>query len=124
MSSDKVKAHQKSRRQKRKIKSESESTAVKSLEDTIIPTESVKTVAVQLNFPAGSDSAYIEKIFISNRGEEEIYASPDSLISREDSSLKISNFSRFPVRIHEGQVLGYAHNPAQWLDSTRNLTPE
>ena len=59
--SDNAKAHQKSRRQKRKIKSASESTAVKSLEDTITPPESVKTVSVQLNFPAGSDSAHIEK---------------------------------------------------------------
>jgi len=44
------------------------------------------------------------------------------LISKEDSSLKISNFSKFPVRIHEGQVLGYTHNPMKWFDSARNLT--
>jgi len=122
--SDDVKAHQKSRRQRGKIKSVSESTAVKSLEDTIIPPESVKTVSIHLNFPPGSDLAYIKKIFISNHREEDIYVSPDSLISRGDSSLKISNFSKFPVRIHEGQVLGYAHNPIQWFDSARNLTPE
>jgi len=71
-----MKAHRKSRREKHKTKSALESTAVKSLEDTIVPPESVKTVSVKLNFPEESGVAYVKKIFITNQGEEDIYASP------------------------------------------------
>ena len=121
---EKARIHRKSQRIKKQIKNASESTAVKSIVDIIIPPESVKKIPVQLNFPENSDTAYIEKIFISNRGEEDIYASPDSLIAKDDCYLRISNFSSFPVRVHEGQVLGYVHNPDQWLDSPKDLSAE
>ncbi|GJJ15886.1 hypothetical protein Clacol_010164 [Clathrus columnatus] len=87
--------------------------SVHAIANTIILPQTGKAVSVKLNFPVDSDTAYVEKMFISNRGEEEFYAIPDSLITKRNPMLYVSNFSNFPVQIHEGQVLG--------LDSTTRL---
>lgn len=98
--------------------------SVRALFPLIIPPQSCSSIPVKLNFPKGCDYAYIEKVFISNRGEEDFYAIPDSLISKDSPKLYVSNFSSFPVHIHEGQVLGYSHNPNNWLTQPKDLSQE
>ncbi|KAF8989242.1 hypothetical protein BDZ89DRAFT_974779, partial [Hymenopellis radicata] len=51
-----------------------------------------------------------------NSNGQQIYGSPDVLISRDSLSIPISNFSDAPVIISVGEVLGHAHNPRNWLD--------
>ncbi|KAF9012979.1 hypothetical protein BDZ89DRAFT_963292, partial [Hymenopellis radicata] len=47
---------------------------------------------------------------------QQIYGSPDVLISRDALSIPISNFSDSPITISIGDIVGYAHNPRNWLD--------
>ncbi|KIJ28602.1 hypothetical protein M422DRAFT_189522, partial [Sphaerobolus stellatus SS14] len=84
----------------------------------------MKAVAVTLSFPSHSNVVYVEKLLISNRGTNNFYGSPDCLITKEDCQLRICNFSSFPVHIHNRQVLGFTHDPANWLDSKEKLSKE
>ena len=58
----------------------------------------------------------IERSFMSNGNPEELYCNTDTLINRDDSRIFVSNFSKSPITIPAGQVLGLARNPASWLD--------
>jgi hypothetical protein len=59
---------------------------------------------------------YIEKVFNSNRNLEDIYTTPDSLISKERPALQVSNFSLAAITIQVRQALRKAKNPDNWLD--------
>jgi hypothetical protein len=120
----KFKAHRKSRKIRRNAQAHANDQAVRASTDMIIPPESSKIVPVTLNFPKNSDTAYIEKIFLSNRGEEDIYAAADSLISRDNPRIHISNFSKFPVHVQAGQSIGRTHNPHTWLDNPSKISDE
>ena len=74
------------------------------------------TVPVLANFKEAATFLYIEKVFNSNRNLEDIYAAPDSLITKENPILQVSNFSTTAVTIQVGQILGKARNPDNWLD--------
>lgn len=41
---------------------------------------------------------------------------PDSLVTKARPMLHVANFSKEPITITPGQVLGTAHNPNNWLD--------
>ena len=98
--------------------------SVRSVEDVIVPPESIRSIKISFSLPKGTQSAYIEKIMLSNRGEEDWYGIPDSLITKDRLTLPISNFSRFPVHIHAGQIIGYVHNPSSWLNRPEDLSEE
>lgn len=70
-----------------------------------------------MHFPTDVNSVYVEKLLESPKNNEEFYGPPDSLISRQDPFLHISNFTSKPVCIEKGQTLGYSRNPLVWLDS-------
>ncbi|KLO04747.1 hypothetical protein SCHPADRAFT_813623, partial [Schizopora paradoxa] len=46
----------------------------------------------------------------------EFLGAPDSLITRDQAFLHISNFTELPTVIEKGRLLGYAHLPDEWLD--------
>ncbi|THU80372.1 hypothetical protein K435DRAFT_556983, partial [Dendrothele bispora CBS 962.96] len=54
----------------------------------------------------------------------ETYGSADTLIARSNPFLHISNFSKSPVIITQGQSIGLCHDPDVWLDKARDLNPE
>ncbi|KIJ29599.1 hypothetical protein M422DRAFT_54099 [Sphaerobolus stellatus SS14] len=93
----------KARKSERKKKIEN---PVRATEECVILPNTMKAVSVTLNFPEKLDIAYVEKLLISNCGEDHFYSSPHYLIIREDCRLRISNFSTFPVKIQKGQILG------------------
>ena len=74
------------------------------------------TVPVLANFKEAATCLYIEKVFNSNRNLEDINAVPDSLITKENPILQVSNFSTTAVTIQVGQILGKARNPDNWPD--------
>jgi hypothetical protein len=74
------------------------------------------TVPVLANFKDAATYLYIEKVFNSNRNLEDICAMPDSLITKENPILQVSNFSMTTVTIQVRQILGRARNPDNWLD--------
>ena len=65
---------------------------VQSKSKIVIPPETCVTVPVIANFPEKSDSLFVEKLFSSNRNLEDVYATPDSLIDKENPILQVSNF--------------------------------
>ena len=46
------------------------------------------------------------------------------LIQRQQPQLHVNNFSKNPVTIQQGQLLGHARNPNSWLDCPSKLNPE
>ncbi len=53
----------------------------------------------------------MEKLLTTNRNEDDVYGAPDTLISRNNPCIPVANFSKDPVTIGKGQILGTAHNP-------------
>ncbi|KZP09593.1 hypothetical protein FIBSPDRAFT_700583, partial [Athelia psychrophila] len=47
---------------------------------------------------------------------EDVYAAPDSIITKDRAKLHIANFSPGNVTIQPGQILGTGRNPHTWLD--------
>jgi hypothetical protein len=90
----------------------------------IIPPETSVTVPVLANFPAGCNHLYIKNVFSSNRNTDDLYAPPDSLITKGNLKLHVANFSVTAVTIQLGQVLGIGHNPNTWLDRMGKYSPE
>ena len=73
-------------------------------------------VPVLANFKESATCLYVEKVFNSNRNLEDIYTAPDSIITKENPILQVSNFSTTAVTIQVRQILGQARNPDNWLD--------
>ncbi len=117
-------AHHKRQREKRKARQDGQDPAVRSVVSIIIPPQTCRKVSVRANFAQGQEHLYIEKEISFNKNPEDAYGCPDSLISRTNPFLHVSNFSSSPVRISPGQVLGTAHNPQNWLDYHDNTSPE
>ena len=88
---------------------------IRAAADSIIPIETSSLIPVLANFPTGVNSLYVEKVFSTHRNENDIYVPPDSLISRNNPKIHVSNFSTSPVVISVGQVLGIGRNPGSWL---------
>ena len=74
------------------------------------------TVPVLANFKEAATCLYVKKVFNSNRNLEDIYAVPDSLITKENPILQVSKFSTTTITIQVRQILGKARNPDNWLD--------
>lgn len=119
----KFKAHRRMKKARSLQLARASDNAVRSALRTTIPGESSTYLPVSLNFPKGSDIAYIEK-YIRFKGEERIFGAPDSLISRSKPMLHVANFSKEPLTIPAGEVLGRARNPNSWLDSDEDSSSE
>lgn len=64
----------------------------------------------------------VERSFISNGNPDELYGSADTIIDRNDSRIFVSNFSKNPITVPAGQVLGIARNPSSWLDNENKFS--
>ena len=90
--------------------------SVRALYPVTIPPESASFIPVSISFPGNSNEVFIEKILHSNKGPEDFYGVADAIVSRNNPRLHACNFSSQPVTIHQGQILGHARNPNNWLD--------
>ena len=126
----KSKAHRKSQVQKKRFKHRQVERQVRSKHQVSIPPESSKLVHVNVDFDNPAPSLFIERSFMSNGNAEELYGITDTLIDRDDGRIFVSNFSKNPITISAGQILGIARNPSSWLDrkdrysSTQRLAAE
>ncbi|THU75806.1 hypothetical protein K435DRAFT_623286, partial [Dendrothele bispora CBS 962.96] len=57
-----------------------------------------------------------------NSNIDDIYGAADTLISQDKPILHVSNFSKRPVIIAEGTVLGKSHDPRTWLDKAHRFS--
>src|SRR5882757_5466275 len=108
--------HRRNQRIRRKSKFRATDQNVRSKLKIVIPPETCVTVPVMANFLENSDSLFVEKILAADHNLEDVYATPDSLIDRENPILQVSNFSSTAVTVQVGQVLGKARNLENWLD--------
>ena len=120
----KQKAHQKSKKARRKWKVTLQNPYIHASQSLIIPPETVKLVPVYFNSPSNSDCVFMEKLFFNGRSMEDVYAAPDSLIPREKPQVHITNFTKYPIAIHQGQVIGTKHNPKTWLTQQDQCSPK
>lgn len=98
--------------------------AVRAQEQCVIPAQTTKWIRVETEFPEGCNEFYLERMFTSNRNEDDIYGIPDTLISRQNPCIAVSNFSNDLVRISKGQLIGNAHELQAWLDQHKDFSPK
>ncbi|EDR10742.1 uncharacterized protein LACBIDRAFT_324609 [Laccaria bicolor S238N-H82] len=89
---------------------------VRSRHQVTIPPEASKLVHVDAGLNDSTSTIFVERSFLSNGNAEELYGIADTLVDRDDSRVFVSNFSKNPITIPAGQVLGTAKNPSSWLD--------
>ena len=85
-------SHRRNQRRRRKSKFRTTDQNVWSRIKVVIPPETCVTVPVLANFKESATCLYVEKVFNSNRKLEDIYAAPDSIITKENPILQVSNF--------------------------------
>ncbi|KAK7059402.1 hypothetical protein R3P38DRAFT_3522434 [Favolaschia claudopus] len=115
--------HRRNQKLKRRAHQRQRNAEVWATERTVIAPESSKIVPVGANFPKNQDSLFVERKIASNGNEDDFYGAADTLISKEKPVLHVANFSKMPVVITAGQVLGTARNPKSWLDKLNKFSP-
>ena len=118
----KFKAHRRIKKFRRRDRALIRDSSVRATYPVIIPPESASLIPVTIHFPGTGNEVYVEKVLHSNKGPEDFYGITDALVSRSNPQLYVSNFSSQPVTIHQGQLLGHARNPSNWLDRASNLS--
>ncbi len=83
-----------------------------------------RKIPVTLRFPSDSDCAYVERLLEAPTGDGTFFGAPDSLLSREDPFLHVSNLTDRPVTIRQYQVLGHSRHPRAWLDKVGSYSDE
>ena len=111
-----IRSQRRAKRERYKNRKALQDQAVRAESSVVIPPESSLKVPVQVSSFSDLDAVYVEKTLYTHRNMEDFYGCADSIISKQKPFLHVSNFSKFPVCIHQGQALGIAHNPKNWLD--------
>ena len=120
----KFKAHRRMKKSRKQIRMHNADANVRAIYPVTIPPESASLIPVSILFPGDKPDVYVEKILHSNRGPEDFYGITDALVSRDNPKLHVNNFSSQPVTIHQGQLLGHARSPSNWLDRKSNISQE
>jgi hypothetical protein len=115
--------HRRNQRIRRRSRRKVRDGRVSSTERVVIPAKTSRLVKVETHFPKDCEQLLVEKYLKSCGNIDDVYGHADTFISKDNSALHISNFSDFPVIISEGQVLGTAHNPRNWLDKASKMSP-
>jgi hypothetical protein len=68
----------------------------------VIQPETSIAVPVDVEFPRGVNTLFVERKFMNNGNEDDIYGAADTLISRENPKVHVANFSKKPVIIAPG----------------------
>jgi hypothetical protein len=64
-------------------------------------------VQVKSTFEDGPEKGYVERFFSSNRKDDDSFAITDCIVTANNPKLQIANFSKIPVHLQPGQILGY-----------------
>lgn len=84
-------------------------------EDFQLKPEQVSSVPVHAYLPPGFQRVYVEGLVNSQKGKQDFFATPDSLLDKDHLSLHVANFSSETILIKKGDVLGLA-DPRMWLN--------
>ncbi|KAF7310112.1 TY3B-TY3B protein [Mycena indigotica] len=120
----KASIHRRNKKLRRRASLRKQNREVWALERTVIPPESSVAVRVHAYFRQGQDVLFVERQLRTNGNADDLYGAADSLISSENPILHVANFSKAPVTISAGQILGVARNPSGWLDRMNQYSSE
>ena len=108
------KNHRKNKKNRQKQKARKQESSVRAAAQITILPEHCAKVPVTAHFQ--QQALFVERMFNVNNNLEDVYGAPDSLISPDNAFLHISNFSKKPIKIFKGQILGIGQDPGAWLD--------
>ncbi|KAE9382998.1 hypothetical protein BT96DRAFT_893100, partial [Gymnopus androsaceus JB14] len=114
--------HRKSQKLRRRARDAQSRGKVSAIARTVIPPESSILVPVHAHFPESCESLFVERCLRHNGNTDDIYGAADTLVSRQNPGLHVSNFSKAPVIIAAGEVLGTGHDPRSWLDKAHRMS--
>jgi len=75
-----------------------------------------KLISVDTYFPSRLGTLFVERKLLCSGNADNVFGSPDSMISMSQPRLHVSNILTRPITITAGQILGIARNPRNWLD--------
>ncbi|RXW12198.1 hypothetical protein EST38_g13657 [Candolleomyces aberdarensis] len=110
-------AHRKAQVRRRQAKKKFSLHAARSKFEYRIAPKSTKLIQIESSFPTGSTSCVFERTAFTNSTPDEIYTIPETILSREKPFVWVTNFSKLPITISNGQLLGYL------IDSNKLYTP-
>jgi len=110
--------HRRSQRYRKKRKTAIVKGEARAANRTIIPPETSVSIKLRLDIPDKWQNVFIERQINSNDPMDKIYGIPDALVDKNKPFIHITNFSKYPITISEGQTLGFVHNPNTWLDKS------
>lgn len=119
---DKERSHRRRKHLRQKTRRHARENLVTTSEDVIIPAETSRLVAVKIAREMEGTDVFLERCMFTNSNIEDAYGFADSLISRNNPKVYISNFSGQPVRIDRGTVLGKGLLPCRALMASTQLS--
>jgi hypothetical protein len=115
-------AHSKNQKFRKRMQGSEARSEVRSLHRIIIPPETSKVIPVKAFFPGNTDTLFVEQHLGSLNNADDVFGSADSFITKDNLFLHIVNFSKSPVVISEGQLMGTSRNPNTWLDKEKTFS--
>ncbi|QRV96541.1 Retrovirus-related Pol polyprotein from transposon [Ceratobasidium sp. AG-Ba] len=97
---------------------------VKLEKDVYLKPESLTRVAIQVDFSEDQEEGFIEGRLESNSNSVDFYGTSDCIITPQNKSIQIANFSQKLVHLPKGHVIGYMHDPRIALDKEDDLSKE
>lgn len=116
--------HRKNQKIKKRLRRGKMNAEVRSVRRIVIPPEVSKAVPVKAFFPRNANTLFVERQVDSSGNADNIFGSADSFISRQNCFLHVANFSKSPIVISEGQLMGTARNSSTWLDRESSFSNE
>ena len=115
--------HKRHKRLRRIRKRQASDPYIRLSETTTIPAETVKKVLVSSANLQDAEHHYAECLLNFHHEVEDCYGPPDSIITRKDPYLAVTNFSKRAITIPAGQALAIKRNPSTWLQRKDKASP-
>lgn len=119
----KTQKHKQARRTRDKMTRRFRDQTIRSAINSTIPPHSIKRIPIHGNFRPGNETLLVERQISSNRGPEEAYGIPETLVHARHPYVFISNFAPTPITIGIGQRLGRGISPEENLRKISDLEP-
>ncbi|KAG8712543.1 hypothetical protein FRC09_019750 [Ceratobasidium sp. 395] len=87
------------------------------------PPESILAIQVKTTFELGNSEGFVERHMGSNRSEEDLFGITDCIIQANNPRLQVADFSKIPIKLHAGQIIGYMF-PISQLSKESSISKE
>jgi hypothetical protein len=115
-------AHRKAQNQRKQRRRKLANLKVRACFEYTIQPHTNQLIQIEALFPEDRNDFVVERGAFCNSTPHELYAVPESLISRESPFLWISNFSSLPITISRGQIIGRLQDPRSIYSTAAQLS--